>query len=177
MSLRVWAVAGGMMLMWGIRGYAADDGSLSDTLEKTTTINFSVHVKEPTCQIDVPDSVDFGEPGVTQMIGRGVSRDFTITLKNCTQRIPKPGLVFSGDMIDDDGYIRNKSGSDYAGGVGIRLLFRGKPFSIQEGVVLDEVGTSGPKSFGFTAHLGKEGSDEVTAGKVETSVVVSMTYN
>ncbi|EHR8280853.1 type 1 fimbrial protein [Escherichia coli] len=177
MSLKVWMVAVGMMLMWGAQGYAAGS-DYTDSLEKSTTLNFSVHVKEPTCQIVVPESVEFGQPTVLQMSGRGVDRDFSITLKNCTQSIPKPRLVFSGEQIDNSGmYIKNKHGSDYAGGVGVRLLFRGREFKISDGITLDSVGTTGPKSFHFRAHLGKEGSDKVTAGKVDTSVTVSMTYN
>ncbi len=169
-------VAGGMMLMWSSQIYA--EGALSDSLEKSITINFYVNVKVPTCRIEVPDVVDFGEPRVPVVSGRGVDRNFTITLKSCTGRIPKPGLVFSGEYIDDSGmYIKNKSGSDYAKGVGIRLKFRGKEFKLTDGVMLDEVGTSAPKSFNFSAHLGKEGAEEVTAGKVETSVTLSMTYN
>lgn len=170
-------VTGGMMLMWGAQGYAADS-DYTDTLEKSTTINFSVNVKEPTCQIVVPDSVDFGEPGVLQMSSGGVDRDFTIELKQCTQRIPKPGLVFSGSNIDSSGeYIKNKSGADYASGVGIRLKYGGKEFKISDGVTLGALAANSSSTFHFTAHLGKEGSDEVTAGKVDTSVTVSMTYN
>ncbi|HBE2842336.1 TPA: fimbrial protein [Escherichia coli] len=165
-----------MMLMWSSQTYA--EGALSDSLEKSITINFSVNVKVPTCRIEVPDVVDFGEPRVPVVSRRGVDRNFTITLKSCTGRVPKPGLVFSGEYIDDLGmYIKNKSGSDYAKGVGIRLNFRGKEFKLTDGVILDEVGTSGPKSFSFSAHLGKEGGEEVTAGKVDTTVTLSMTYN
>ena len=180
MSLRGRTVAGCMMLMWYAQVYAADsDGLHSDTLEKNTEIAFSVKVKEPTCQIVVPDSVDFGEPGVSQMSGRGVERDFTIELKQCTQRIPKPKLVFSGDNIDETGwYIKNKNTSeDYARGVGIRLKFMGKEFKISDGVTLGTVVVNSSRTFHFTAHLGKEGSDEVTAGKVETSVFINMVYN
>ncbi|EII6398850.1 type 1 fimbrial protein [Escherichia coli] len=174
-------VIGGMMLMWGTQAYAAgsDDGSYTDTLYKSTEIAFSVKVKEPTCQIAVPDSVDFGEPGVLQMSGHGVDRDFTIELKQCTQRIPKPKLVFSGDNIDDTGwYIKNKNTSeDYASGVGIRLKYRGKEFKISDGVTLGSVWANSSSTFHFTAHLGKEGSDAVTAGKVDTSVVINIVYN
>ncbi|HAX3195105.1 fimbrial protein [Escherichia coli] len=182
MSLRVWAVAGGMMLMWGIRGYAADSGagaSASDYREQSTDITFTASVKEPACQIEAPASVDFGEPRVITVRERGVERDFNIILKKCTQRIPKPKLIFAGNLISDDGmYLKNKNGTEeYATGVGIRLYYRGNNVSLKEGLALSsplspDVTTTLP----FRARLGKEGSGEVTAGKVEASVTLSMTY-
>lgn len=181
MSLRVWAVAGGMMLMWCLQAHS-DDGpgaSASDYIEQGTDITFTASVKEPACQIEVPASVDFGEPRVITVRERGVERDFTVTLKKCTQRIPKPKLIFSSTSVSDDGmYLKNKNGTEeYATGVGIRLYYQGSNVSIKEGLSLSsplspDVTTTLP----FRARLGKEGSGEVTAGKVEASVTLSMTY-
>ncbi|MEQ4776529.1 fimbrial protein [Escherichia coli] len=181
MSLRVWAVAGGMMLMWCLQAHS-DDGpgaSASDYIEQGTDITFTASVKEPACQIEVPASVDFGEPRVITVRERGVERDFTVTLKKCTQRIPKPKLIFSSTSVSDDGmYLKNKNGAEeYATGVGIRLYYQGSNVSLKEGLTLSsplspDVTTTLP----FRARLGKEGSGEVTAGKVEASVTLSMTY-
>lgn len=169
------------MLMWCLQAHS-DDGpgaSASDYIEQGTDITFTASVKEPACQIEVPASVDFGEPRVITVRERGVERDFTVTLKKCTQRIPKPKLIFSSTSVSDDGmYLKNKNGTEeYATGVGIRLYYQGSNVSIKEGLSLSsplspDVTTTLP----FRARLGKEGSGEVTAGKVEASVTLSMTY-
>ncbi|HAX4888287.1 TPA: fimbrial protein, partial [Escherichia coli] len=160
----------------------SDDGpgaSASDYIEQGTDITFTASVKVPACQIEAPASVDFGEPRVITVRERGVERDFTVTLKKCTQRIPKPKLIFSSTSVSDDGmYLKNKNGTEeYATGVGIRLYYQGSNVSLKEGMSLSsplspDVATTLP----FRARLGKEGSGEVTAGKVEASVTLSMTY-
>ncbi|HHL9454898.1 fimbrial protein [Escherichia coli] len=165
-----------MMLMWSLQTYA--NSTLVDTLEKSTTIYLSVRVKEPVCQIVVPESVDFGESDVMQVSGIGIESDFTITLKNCTQHIPKPGLAFRGEYIDTSGmYIKNKSGGDYAKGVGVHLKYKGEKVNINNGVTLEALNAHSSNVFYFTAYLGRAGDEDVTAGKVDTNVTVSVTYN
>lgn len=181
MSLRGRTVAGCMMLMWCLQAHSDDSAgaSATDYIEQGTDITFTASVKEPSCQIEVPASVDFGEPKVITVSERGVERDFSIILKKCTQRIPKPKLIFTGNLISDDGmYLKNKNGTEeYATGVGIRLYYRGNNVSLKDGLTLisplaPDVTTTLP----FRARLGKEGSGEVTAGKVDASVTLSMTY-
>ncbi|EGA0673602.1 fimbrial protein [Escherichia coli] len=170
-----------MMLMWCLQAHSDDSAgaSATDYIEQGTDITFTASVKEPSCQIEVPASVDFGEPKVITVSERGVERDFSIILKKCTQRIPKPKLIFTGNLISDDGmYLKNKNGTEeYATGVGIRLYYRGNNVSLKDGLTLisplaPDVTTTLP----FRARLGKEGSGEVTAGKVDASVTLSMTY-
>lgn len=180
MSLRVWTVAGGMMLIWGTLAYADDAGeNAADYRELSTEVNFTASVKEPACQIEVPASVDFGEPRVITVSERGVERDFNIILKKCTQRIPKPKLIFSSTSVSDDGmYLKNKNGAEeYATGVGIRLYYRGSNVSLKNGLELDSpLVPDASTTLPFRAHLGQEGSGPVTAGKVDASVTLSMSY-
>ncbi|EFA5066477.1 fimbrial protein [Escherichia coli] len=174
MSLRVWMVAGGMMLM------CITPVCDADYMEKSTTINFSVNVREPVCQIEVPASVDFGAPDVSQIRGGSVARNFTITLKNCTQQIPKPKIIFEGNLISDDGmYIKNKSDAtdEYASGVGIRLKYGDDEVNINNGISLGGAEANNSNVYYFTAHLEKEGNKNITAGKVDASVTVRVTYN
>ncbi|HBA7687713.1 TPA: type 1 fimbrial protein, partial [Escherichia coli] len=108
MSLRMWIAAGSMMLMWGSQTYA--NGALSDTLEKSSIINFSVNVKAPVCRISVPDSVDFGEHDVNG-IRNNIEKKFAIRLESCNQQIPHPKIIFGGEYIDvSKNYIKNKAG-------------------------------------------------------------------
>ncbi|MBB7314753.1 type 1 fimbrial protein [Escherichia coli] len=180
MSLRGRTVAGGMMLMWCLHAHSEDSfgASATDYIEQGTDITFTASVKEPACQIEVPASVDFGELRVITVSERGVERDFSIILKKCTQRIPKPKLIFTSDLISNDGmYLKNKNGTEeYATGVGIRLYYRGSNVSLKDGLALSSLAPDVTTTLPFRARLGKEGSGEVTAGKVDASVTLSMTY-
>lgn len=172
MSLRVWMVAGSMMLMWSSQAYA--DGALSDALEKSTIINFSVNVKEPVCRMSLPASVDFGEHDVNS-IRNNIEKKFTLRLEDCNQKIPHPKITFGGEYIDTSkSYIKNKAGEGYADGVGIFILFNGDVISLQENIVLNEVNEHGVNDFEFTARVSSVGV--VTPGLIYASTSINLFY-
>ncbi|HBA8071635.1 fimbrial protein [Escherichia coli] len=172
MSLRVWTVAGGMMLMWNSLSYA--DGALSDSLEKNTTINFSVHVKEPICRMNVPAIVDFGEYDA-HSIKNNVEKKFVVRLENCNQKVPSPKINFGGEYIDDSGYyIKNKTGWEYADGIGVFIMYKGERINLLGTIILDEVDKNTSKDFEFKALASV--LDTVTPGLIDTNISINLTY-
>lgn len=172
MSLRMWIAAGSMMLMWGSQTYA--NGALSDTLEKSSIINFSVNVKAPVCRISVPDSVDFGEHDVNG-IRNNIEKKFAIRLESCNQQIPHPKIIFGGEYIDaSKNYIKNKAGIEYAGGVGIFILFNGDVIKLQEDINLDGVNENEINDFEFTARISP--IDTITPGIIDASASINLIY-
>lgn len=172
MSVRMWMVIGGMMLMWNSQTYA--DGALSDTLEKNTTINFSVHVKEPICRMSVPAIVDFGEYDA-HSIKNNVEKNFIVRLENCNQKVPSPKINFGGEYIDSSGdYIKNKTGWEYADGIGIFIIYKGERINLLKTIILDEVDKNMQKDFEFKALAGV--LDSVTPGLIDTNISINLTY-
>lgn len=174
MQLKMRMLTSGILLLWSVHVFADGDGYLSDSLEKNTIINFSVFVKEPVCQIDVPSSVDFGENDALS-IEAMAKRDFIIKLMNCNQQIPKPKIFFSGENISSSGlYIKNKEGNDYAKGIGIQILHKSEVVNLSEGVVLDGINEDVSNDFHFLAKLIVLGV--VEPGVIESNVVLNLTY-
>ncbi|HBV1362164.1 fimbrial protein [Escherichia coli] len=151
-------------------GYAAE-------ISKETTITFSVNVKAPVCKIDVPDEINFEERSLGEL-NRGVDKDFAITFKECSQRIPRPSLLFVGNNIDDSGhFITNKIGNGYATGIGIRLLFNGDYIDFSRELTLPEFDSDKHISLPFTAQLGLKGNEKVTSGEIDTNILLHLIYN
>ncbi|WP_000058744.1 fimbrial protein [Escherichia coli] len=170
MSLRVWMVTGGMMLMCGWAKYA-----ISDDLIKENIIHFQVYVNEPSCQILVPDIIDFGDIDSSH-IAQGVEKNFTIKFKNCTQRIPKPSMIFSGEQIESSGgYIKNKSGPNSADGVGISLIYQSTEINLKELIRLEEFSANEENNINLKARLKKTG-DTIKPGNIDTNVTLNVYY-
>lgn len=171
MLLRVWMVVGSMILIWGMA-----ENANSDELLKENIINFQVYITEPTCQIDIPSSIDFGETDALYL-DKGIERDFDIILSNCTQRIPEPAIIFSGDYIDSTGrYIKNRTGGDYARGVVITLNHQSNEINLKDPLKLDELSVGGEKRINIKAIMKSIGND-LSPGLFNSNIEIRVVYN
>ncbi|HAY0106692.1 TPA: type 1 fimbrial protein [Escherichia coli] len=152
----------------------------ADTLSQSVDITMSVNIAPPVCNLtDSTQTVDFGEIQVFSITMEKVKKDATFSFTGCTN-VNNVTISFSGNNVDKEkNFIKNKTGTDNATGIAIKL-YDDKQKEIQlkdsQTTVINKDSTF---NYHVTAAVVKENgiSSPVTAGKIETSVDLNITYN
>ncbi|EFO1266336.1 type 1 fimbrial protein [Escherichia albertii] len=150
------------------------------TLSQSVNVNLSLNIAPPVCKLtDATQTIDFGEAQAYDITMGNVKREATFFFTECTN-VNNVTILFSGTNVDKDkNFIRNKSGADNATGIGIKLYDNNnKEINLNE---KQELSVNKKDSFSFqvSALVVKENGNNaaVTAGKIDTSVNLNITYN
>lgn len=152
----------------------------ADTLSQSVEINMSVSIAPPVCNLtDSTQTVDFGEIQVFDITTGKVKKDATFSFTGCTN-VNNVTISFSGSNVDKDkNFIKNKTGTDNATGIAIKLYDDSqKEIQLKEPQTKD-INKESAFTYHVTAAVVKENgiSSPVTAGKIDTSVDLNITYN
>lgn len=150
-----------------------------DEASQSIDMTFTVNIEPPMCKLDNATlDVDFGEFQVSDIVHGNVKKTVKFSFIDCTN-VNNVKISFSGDKVDtNSNVIRNKAGTGYASGVAIGLYDdEEKRIQLNE---LQNILVNNSDSFDFrvTAAVLKDSSNAiVTAGNIETSVNINITYN
>ncbi|QTA28824.1 fimbrial protein [Escherichia albertii] len=151
-----------------------------ETLSQSVNVNLSLNIAPPVCKLtDATQTIDFGEVQPYDITMGNVKKDATFFFTDCTN-VNNVTISFSGANIDKNrNLIKNKSGTDNATGIGIKLYdIKKKEINLNE---KQEINVNKENSFNFqvSALVVKENENgvAVTAGKIDTSVNMNITYN
>lgn len=104
----------------------AANGQSTSNDASQATLNFSGKVTSSLCQVatdDITKDIELGEvsKAALEASGRGPSKSFSVKLKNCDASVNTITYAIRDTNGDNTAYLTNKSGDDYAKGVGIYL--------------------------------------------------------
>ncbi|EDE3185409.1 fimbrial protein [Salmonella enterica subsp. enterica serovar Typhimurium] len=104
----------------------AGNGQSTANDASQATLNFSGKLTSSLCQVatdDITKDIQLGEISKAALIasGRGPSQSFSVKLKNCDSSVNSIKYTIRDTNGDETTYITNKSGDDYAKGVGVYL--------------------------------------------------------
>lgn len=88
------------------------------------TLNFSGKLTSSLCQVstdDINQDIQLGEisKAALEASGRGPSHSFSVKLKNCDATVNTITYAIRDTNGSNDNYLTNKSGDDFAKGVGV----------------------------------------------------------
>lgn len=151
-----------------------------ETLSQSVNVNLSLNIAPPVCKLtDATQTIDFGEVQAYDITMGNVKKDATFFFTECTN-VNNVTISFSGANIDKNrNLIRNKSGTDNATGIGIKLYdINKKEINLNE---KQKIKVNKEDSFSFQVGAlvvkEKENGAAVTAGKIDTSVNLNIIYN
>lgn len=150
-----------------------------DEASQSIDMTFTVNIEPPMCKLDNATlDVDFGEFQVSDIVHGNVKKNLRFSFTDCTN-VNNVNISFSGDKVDtNSNVIRNKTGAGYASGVAIGLFDdEEKRMQLNE---LQNILVDNLDSFDFrvTAAVLKDSNNAiVTAGNIEASVNMNITYN
>lgn len=153
----------------------------ADTLSQSLDITLSVNIAPPVCKLTGSvQSVDFDEITVSDLIVKKKEhkKDASFSFTDC-ENVNNVTISFSGDNVDsNNNLIKNKQGTDLASGVAIKLYDKnGKEIQLKENQT-QEVDKTDEFTFRVTAGVVRESeSMPITAGTINTSVNLNITYN
>ncbi|HAX4763366.1 TPA: type 1 fimbrial protein, partial [Escherichia coli] len=104
----------------------ANNGQSTANDASQATLNFSGKLTSSLCQVatdDVVQNIQLGEISKAALAvgGRGPSHSFSVKLKNCDSSVNGITYAIRDTNGSQSGYLTNKSGDDYAKGVGVYL--------------------------------------------------------
>ncbi|HDC4802746.1 TPA: type 1 fimbrial protein [Escherichia coli] len=160
--------------------YAPYNVFASDEFSSNINLTFAVNIEPPVCKLNSAEqSIDFGDLSVQDITGGNTTKSATFSFTGCTS-VESLTISFTGDNVDENGnYIKNKTGTDYASGIGIKLYDKDHNEITLKGDYSQSVG-KGATSFDLLiyASIEKENSNSsIQAGLVDSSVSFSITYN
>lgn len=164
----------GSLILITARAFAAD------TLSQSVDINMSVNIAPPVCNLtDSTQTIDFGEIQVFDITMGNVKKDATFSFTGCTN-VNNVTISFSGSNIEvDENFIKNKIGADNATGIAIKLYDDTQQEIQLKESQTKEINKESAFTYHVTAAVVKENgiNTPVTAGKIDTSVDLNITYN
>ncbi|QMD22911.1 type 1 fimbrial protein (plasmid) [Escherichia coli] len=104
----------------------ATNGQSTANDASQATLNFSGKLTSSLCQVatdDINQTIQLGEVSVAALGsgGRGPSHSFSVKLKNCDASVNTITYAIRDTNGSSSDYLTNKSGDDYAKGVGVFL--------------------------------------------------------
>lgn len=169
-----------LKIMVGYLLFVSARAVCADSLSQSMNINLAVNIAPPVCKLtDATQTIDFDEVQIFDITMGYVKKNATFAFTECAN-VNSVTISFSGNNINQDrNFIINKQGADNATGVAIKLYDEHqKEIRLRE-QLNTEVNKQSSFSFSVTAVVVRENglSAPVTAGKIDTSVNLNITYN
>lgn len=152
----------------------------AESFSQSVDLTFAINIEPPVCKLEnTVQSIDFGDLSAQEIKGVTIKKSANFSFTGCAS-VDSLKISFAGDNVDNDkNHIKNKTGTDYASGIAIKLYDEDfNTITLKDGYSRS-VGKSAT-SFNLLIYAGIEQestSSSIQPGIVDTSVLFSVTYN